>query len=284
MSRQKVAPDSQEPRNVTLFKGAIDNLIIESILQKMVREQNVVPDKAMVDQQMQMLSSRFPTREEYQKALAAQGLTEDQLRKNVERSMGMQKLLDDNTKNAPVATDAEVQKFYDDNSDKFPVPEQAHAEHILLLADAKSTPEQKAEIKKKLEGIRADIEANKITFADAAKQYSQDPGSAPQGGDLGFFPRGRMVKPFEDAAFGGQPGALSQIVETQYGYHLIRTIEIKPAGKASLAEAKPTIKQFLDQRNKIAAVQQYTKDLKAKATVETFMTPDEFLKRHPEIK
>jgi peptidyl-prolyl cis-trans isomerase C len=285
LNRQKqLPPDPQEPRNVALFKGAVDNLVIEALLKKQAREQNIVPDKVMVDQQMQILSKRFPSPEEYQKALASQGLTEDQLRKNVEESMGMQQMLDQATKNVPETTDADIEKFYNDNSDKFPIPEQAHATHILLLADAKSTPEQKAEVKKKIEEIRADIESSKITFADAATKYSQDPGSASKGGDLGFFPRGQMVKPFEDAVFTGKPGILSPVVETQYGYHLIQTIEVKPAGKATLEEAKLSIKRYLDQTNKRKAVQQYTSDLKAKASVETFMTPEEYLKRHPEIK
>jgi peptidyl-prolyl cis-trans isomerase C len=285
LSRQKQPPpDLQQPHNVVLFKGAVENLIIEALLKKQARDQNIVPDKAIVDQQMQALLKRFPSPEEFQKALANQGLTEEQLRKNVEGSMSLQQVLNQAVKNVPEATDAEIQKFYDDNSDKFPMPEQAHAMHILLLTDAKSTPEQKAEIKKKIEGIRADIESNKIKFADAAKQYSQDPGSASKGGDLGFFPRGQMVKPFEDAAFTGKPGTLSPIVETQYGYHLIQTLEIKPAGKATLEDAKPSIKQYLDQMSKTKAAQQYTDGLKTKASVENFMTPEEFLKRHPDIK
>jgi peptidyl-prolyl cis-trans isomerase C len=285
LSRQKLPPpDAQQSRNVLLFNGAVENLTIELLLKKIAREQNVVADKSLVDQQMEALAKQFPTPEAYKKALASQGMTEEQLRKNVENSMSMQQVLNIAVKNVPQATDAEAQKFYDDNADKFPVPEQAHAAHILLLADPKGTDEQKAEIKKKIEGIRADIEAGKITFADAAKQFSQDPGSASNGGDLGFFPRGQMVKPFEEAAFSGKPGTLSGIIESQYGYHIIQTLEVKPAGKASLEEAKSSIKLYLDRTSKTKAIQQYTADLKAKAAIENFMTPEEFLKRHPEIK
>jgi peptidyl-prolyl cis-trans isomerase C len=285
LSRQKIVPpDPQQPRNVVIFNGAIENLTMATLLKKQAHDQNIVADKAMVDQQMQVFAQRFASPEEFQKALSAQGLTQDLLRKNVETSMSMQQVLNEAVKNVPEATDADVQKFYDDNPDKFPVPEQAHAAHILLLADPKGTDEQKAEVKKKLEGIRADIEAAKITFADAAKQFSQDKGSASSGGDLGFFPRGEMVKPFEDAAFSGKPGTLSPIIESQYGYHIIQTLEVKPAGKASLEEAKASIKQYLDQTSKTKVAQKYTNDLKAKASIENFMTPEEFLKRHPEIK
>ena len=282
MAHQKpMLPDQSKQRNVTLFKDALDNLTIITLLKGQARELNLTVDPAVVDRQMQQISKRFPTPEEFQKAMSSQGLSESQLRKNIEESLSLQQVLDRAGKDAPAATDADIQKFYDDNPDKFNVPEQVHAAHILLKVDAKDTPEQKAETKKKLEGIRADIEANKISFADAAAQYSQDPSNAKSGGDLGFFRRGQMVKPFEEAAFSTSPGTLSQVVETQFGYHIVRVLELKPAGKAALDEVKPTIKRYLDQVNKQKATQKYVEDLKSKAKIETFMTAEEFGKRHP---
>jgi peptidyl-prolyl cis-trans isomerase C len=274
-------PDQRKQRNTLLFKDAVDNLTAIALLKSQAEQLNLTVDKAKLDQQIQNISKQFPSQEAFQKAMASQGVTESELRKNVEESMTLQLVIDQATRDAPTATDAEVQKFYDDNSEKFPTPEQLHAAHILLRVDPKSTPEQKAEIKKRLEGIRADIEANKITFSDAAAQYSQDPSNAKNGGDLGFFQKGKMVKPFEDAAFATQPGTLSQVVETQFGFHIIKVIELKPAGKATFEQARGTIKQYLDQLNRQKVAQKYLEGLKAKATVETFMTPEEFGKRHP---
>ena len=282
MSRQRpMTPDQMKQRNTILFKDALDNLTAISLLKSQAKQLNLTVDKAKLDQQMQDISKRFPSQEEFQKAMASQGLTESELRKNVEESMGLQLVIDQAAKDAATATDAEVQKFYDDNSEKFPMPEQVHAAHILLRVDQKNTPEQKAEIKKKLEDIRADIEANKVTFSDAAAQYSQDTSNAKNGGDLGFFQKGQMVKPFEDAAFATQPGTLSQIVETQFGFHIIKVLERKPAGKATFEQVKPAIKQYLDQLNRQKVTQKYLEDLKAKATIENFMTVEEFGKRHP---
>jgi len=268
-------------RNTILFKDAVDSLTAIALLKNQAKQLNLTVDKAKLDQEMATISKRFPSQEEFQKAMASQGLTESELRKNVEESMSLQLVIDQAAKDAPVATDADVQKFYEDNPEKFPMPEQVHAAHILLRVDQKSTPEQKAESKKKLEDIRADIEGNKISFSDAAARYSQDPSNAQKGGDLGSFPRGRMVKPFEDAAFATKPGTLSQIVETQFGFHIIKTLELKPAGKATLEEVRPAIKQYLDQVNRQKIAQRYLEDLKAKATIETFMTAEEFSKRHP---
>ena len=118
----------------------------------------MTPDQAKVEQQWQQLLKNFPSQADFQKALAAQGLTDAQLRKNIEENMKMQQVLDLALKDVPPATDAEVQKFYDDNPQKLSRPEQVHAAHILLLVDKNITPEQEAETKKKLEGIRAEIE------------------------------------------------------------------------------------------------------------------------------
>jgi peptidyl-prolyl cis-trans isomerase C len=285
LARQKQIPsDPKQPRNVTLFLGAVDNLITTAVLRDQVKQLNIAPNQARVDQQIQALSKQFPSPEEFQKALADQKTTEADLRKNLEESMRIQQVIDQATKDIPPTTDDEIQKFYDNNPKNFLVQEQVHAAHILLLVDKKATPEQKEEIRKKLEGIRADIEANKITFEDAAAKYSEDKTNASKGGELGNFPRGRMVKPFEDAAFGAQAGTITPAIESEFGFHIIKVIEKKPAGTVSLEEAKPKIKQYLDQSSRRKAAQQYVNDLKTKAGVENFMTPEEFLKRHPEVQ
>jgi peptidyl-prolyl cis-trans isomerase C len=281
LARQKPSPtDTQQERNVNLVKGAIDNIIIDTLLRNEARRQNLEPDPAKVEEQWQQILKQFPSQADFQKALAAQNLTDVELRKNIEESQKIQQVLDLALKDVPFAADTEVQKFYNDNLQKFSRPEQVHAAHILLLVDKNITPEQKTEIKTKLEGIRAEIESNKITFAEAAAKHSQDTANAKEGGDLGFFMRGLMVKPFEEAAFGAQPGSLSQVFETEFGFHIVRVIEKKPAGIASLEEVKSDIKRQLDQTSLRKARQQYVNDLKAKATIENFMTPEEFIKRH----
>ncbi len=285
LARQKQTPvDPNQPRNVALFMGAVDNIISTAILKNQARQLNIVTDQAMLDQQIQALSKQFPTPEAFQKALAAQKTTEAELRKNLEESVKMQQVIEQAVKDVPPPTEEDIQKYYENNPKNFLASEQVHVAHILLLVDKNATPEQKEEIKKKIEGIRADIEAAKTTFEDAAKNFSQDTANAPKGGDLGFFSRGRMVKPFEDAAFGGEPGTLTPVIESQFGFHIIKIIEKKPAGTVSLEEVKPRIRQYLDQTNKRKVMLQYVNELKAKASIENFMTAEEFLKRHPEVK
>ena len=281
VAKQKSVPvDRLQDRNSLLFKDAIDSLAMMVILRGQIREQKITVDPARVDQQVQLLSKQFPSQEEFQKAIASQGLTETQLRKSIEDRLGLQQLMDTATKGVPGCTDEDISKFYDENPDKFEAPEQVRASHILLMVDAKSTPEQKAELKKRLEGIRAEIESSAISFADAAAKYSQDRSNAAKGGDLGFFALGRMVKPFEEAAFATKPGTMSPVVETQFGFHVIQVAELKPAGTQPLEEAKTSIRQYLDQSARQKAFQKYYDELKTKATIETFMTAEEFAKRH----
>jgi parvulin-like peptidyl-prolyl isomerase len=257
LAAQKIAltPDQEKQKNTILFKGALENLITTTVLKSQARKLNVTVDKAKVDQQMQQFAGRFPSPDEFQKAMAKQGLTEAEVRKNVEESLSMQELLDRAVKDVPEATDADIQKFYEVNQEKFRTAERAHIAQIFLKADPNSTPEQRVEIKSKLDAIRADIDSKNITFADAAAKYSQDPNTASKGGDLGFLSRGGKAKAVEDIVFGTTPGGMTPVIEDQSGCRLVQVIELKPAGAVSLEMAKPAIKQLLDQNAKQTAVQ-----------------------------
>jgi peptidyl-prolyl cis-trans isomerase D len=137
--------------------------------------------------------------------------------------------------------DAEVKKFYDENASKFQGNEQRRASHILIGFGVSATPEQKQAAKAKAEALLAAVKKNPKSFEELAIKNSQDPGSATKGGDLGSFGRGAMVKPFEDAAFGMKVGQVSDLVESEFGYHIIKLTEI--TGQSSDFESlKPQIK------------------------------------------
>ena len=123
-------------------------------------------------------------------------------------------------------SDAEVRKFYDENADKFSANEQRSASHILIGFGVNPTPEKKLEAKAKTEGILAEIKKNPKSFEALAAKHSQDEGSAVKGGDLGSFGRGAMVKPFEDAAFSMKVNEVSDLVESEFGYHIIKVTGI----------------------------------------------------------
>ncbi|NOS97593.1 MAG: peptidylprolyl isomerase [Methylotenera sp.] len=137
--------------------------------------------------------------------------------------------------------DAEVKKFYDENTDKFQGTEQRNASHILIAFGVSPTPEKKQEAKAKAEAILAEIKKNPKSFETLAIKNSEDPGSAVKGGDLGSFARGAMVKPFEDAAFSLKVNEVSNLVESEFGYHIIKVTGITGAN-TDFETLKPQIK------------------------------------------
>jgi peptidyl-prolyl cis-trans isomerase D len=124
------------------------------------------------------------------------------------------------------ATDDEAKRFYDENATKFAGDEKRRASHILIGFDPKANSEIKAQAKKSAEAILAEVKKNPAKFAELAKKHSQDPGSAEKGGDLGLFGRGAMVKAFEDAAYSMKPGQVSELVQSEFGYHIIKLTEV----------------------------------------------------------
>ena len=141
-------------------------------------------------------------------------------------------------------TEEESKKFFAENAAKFQGDEQRRASHILIGFGVSATPQAKQEARKKAEEVLAEVKKNPGKFDELAKKYSQDPGSAEKGGDLGMFGRGAMVKSFEDAVFSMTPGAISDLVESEFGYHIIKLTEIK--GQAQGYDAvKPQIRAEL---------------------------------------
>lgn len=152
--------------------------------------------------------------------------------------------------------DAEVKKYYEENVAKYQGDEQRRASHILIGFSPSATPAQKAEAKAKAEDILAQVKKNPKQFESLAAQHSQDPGSATKGGDLGAFGRGAMVKPFEDAAFGMEVDQVSDLVESEFGYHIIKVTEVigQSSGFDSL---KPQIKgDLMYQKAQVAFAEQ----------------------------
>lgn len=138
-------------------------------------------------------------------------------------------------------TDDEVKKYYDENAAKFQGNEQRRASHILIAFGVSATPEQKKQAKSKAEEILAQIKKDPSKFEQLAVKNSQDPGSAVKGGDLGSFGRGAMVKPFEDAAFSMKVNEVSNLVESEFGYHIIKVTEIS-GQNSDFNSLKPQIK------------------------------------------
>ncbi len=160
------------------------------------------------------------------------------------------------------APEAELRAYYEQNKAAYGQPEERRASHILLTAGEGGSASDKAGARRKAEELLAQLRRNPGDFAKLAREFSKDPGSAAKGGDLGFFGRNMMVKPFEDAAFKLKPGEISDIVETDFGFHIIRVDEVKPATYKSFEVVRGDIEREYRrqhaQKKFAEAVEQFT--------------------------
>jgi len=197
-----------------------------------------------VQEEYDAYRGRFPSQEEFDQALTAQDLDDATLRDLMGRQVQVRHYLETQVVPGIEITDEGIRKFYDENLDKFEVPEQVKARHILIRVEASADETTRAAAREKAAGIQKRCVAGE-DFAALAAEFSEDPGSAATGGDLGFFPKERMVPPFAEAAFALADGQISEVVETRFGYHIIQTTERKAAGRQDFDEVKEPIANYL---------------------------------------
>lgn len=228
-----------------LKKEILQQMIDEKLILKAAKKKSIQIPKVKVDQGVRDIKSRFPSEQAFDEEMKKQKMTLDAFRKKVEEQLMMMQVVDAEVRQKVVApTDEQAKKYYDENKDKMVEPEMVRARHILIKVDAKADETSRAKALQTIQDIKKKIDAGE-DFAELAKKFSEDPGSAKKGGDLGPFPRGVMVKEFEDTAFNLNVGKVSDIVKTDYGYHIIRCEERKVEQKKSFDEVKEYIKEFL---------------------------------------
>jgi peptidyl-prolyl cis-trans isomerase C len=249
---------------------ALQSLIEMELAYQEAKSKKFTAKKEEIQSRLDNFKKRFKEEKEYNDYLKQQGMNEDEMRKEIEREIIVNKYIDEVIlKDFKSASEEEIKKFYDENPSYFIKPEQVKASHILVSVPENATEEQKKEARKKAEGILKDLKKG-ANFEEVAKEKSDCP-SKQRGGDLGYFPKGRMVKPFEDVAFSLKPGVLSDIVETKFGYHIILVKDHKMEEKAKLEEVKENIKAYLDEGKKQDLVQKKLSELLPKAKIENYL-------------
>lgn len=221
------------------------------------------------DQQLKALQERAGSQEVLDRQLKAVGMTQADLRAKVVQESTAQAVLARDL-NVSV-TDAEVKKFYDDHPADFEQPEMAHVRHILLMTmdpvtRAPLTADQQKAKQKQAEDLLKRVRGG-ADFAALAKQYSEDPGSKDNGGEY-TFPRGQMVPEFEAAAFSLGTNQVSEVITTQFGYHIIKLYEKIPAKKVELEKVAPDIKEYLTQQALQKQASDYVAKIRKEAGVE----------------
>lgn len=266
MSQRMGGQQMPEAQKQQMRKRVVDMMVDQVLLEQKLKEKGLsVSDEKVIDEIKKIAGQEGQTLEDVEKEIQQWGMTLNDLKTQIRLKLMMDALIEAEAKDATVSAE-DVRKFYDENPQHFDQPEQVQASHILVKVDPEATPEAKAEAKKKIEDILKQVKDGG-DFAALAKEHSDCP-SAAQGGDLGAFGRGQMVKEFEEAAFGMKPGEVSGIVETQFGYHIIKVTDKTEAGKVPFDEVKDQIEGYLTQQKRSEFWQTYSQKMRDDAKIE----------------
>lgn len=265
----------------------INQLIIQEILDQEAKARDIKVSGKDVDEAIKKIMDKMGGRDQLMDVLKQNEISIGEFKKDVKNQVRMQKLASSAGKIN--ITDADCKNFYNKNLDKFKHGNQVRASHILISAnpyqiqqELTSDPKKKIEdkeLKAKVEEVMAqkkaeaekiakELKADNSKFAQYAKKYSEDPNSAKQGGDLGFFAKDKMVPEFAEAAFKAKPNTVADVVKTQFGYHIFMVTDRKEAGVVPFEKAKSDIEDYLTNEKQIKALDDLTQAAKKKSKIE----------------
>jgi peptidyl-prolyl cis-trans isomerase C len=268
----QVPPAMIEQYKKQLREQALEQLIRSALLDQKAKDANIVVTDQEVIDKIREIASDSPnllSLEEVKKQLEQYGQDFEKIKQDVRVGLLRNRFMEMQWQGKIDVTEDEAKKYYEQNPKRFEMPEQIRASHILIkfgAADSGTDPnEAKAKARAKTEGLLKQIKEG-ADFAELAKAHSVCP-SAPGGGDLGFFPRGKTTPPFEKVAFELEVGRVSDIVETEYGYHIIKVTDHKDASVVSFEQAKQDIIDQLTQEKQTKFVEEYITSLKTHANI-----------------
>jgi peptidyl-prolyl cis-trans isomerase C len=267
LAAQNRMPQNMDPETKKQVESAaLDQLIsAELVYQAGLKLEIKDLDKQVADKAAQG-KARFSSTAEYEAALKTNSITDKEVLDLIRKDVVIGNLLEKEIVSKISVSDADIKKFYEENQDKFKQPESYHASHILIGVKPEANPEEKLKAREKAESLRKRILAGE-DFATLAKAESTCP-SSEKGGDLGFFGKDEMVPAFESATAALKPGEISGVVETQFGYHIIKLVEKKEGGVVKLDAAKGEIENYLKRLKMQKAVSDYVAKLKISAKIE----------------
>jgi foldase protein PrsA len=235
---------------------AVEQLITERLVDREASKANIEVTDADLNAEIDRIKANFPDDDTFNQQLMAAGYTLEALKAQLVSQVKLTKLVEPQVE----LTDADLQTYYDQNKASYETPEQVRASHILV-----ETREEAEEILTKIKGGS--------DFAELAKEHSKD-GSAAQGGDLNYFGKGQMVPAFEEAAFALEVGGVSDIVESQYGFHIIKLTDKKAPATATFEEKKEEIRETLFEQKVAERTQSYIEELRSAAKIQNSLATE----------
>lgn len=279
----------------------VNQMIVQELLNQEAEKRGIKVKNKDVDEAMKKVIDQMGGRDKLLEALKANNISIAEFKKDLKSQVKMRKLA--NSAGKISVTDKDCEDFYKNNPDKFQNPDKVRASHILLAANPYQIGEEiksnskkeisekdlKAQVDAKIAEKEAlanklakELKADKSKFAEYAKKYSEDPGTAQQGGDLGFFAKDTMVPEFANVAFNSKPDTVSDVVKTQYGYHIIYVQDRRAAGITPYEKAKTGIKDHLVMEKQIKALDDLVAAARKEAKIEyvdASLNPEEIQKK-----
>lgn len=270
--RQQAAKRGQfldESRMSKIRNDILERLIDQELLYQESKKKGIEIDEEPINKEWNKIAGQFSSETEVNKALISKNLSEAVIRRQIERGLAINQLINEQIFNKIKVSPEEIRDYYDNNPKAFREPEEVRASHILIKLEPNADQTQRDAALKKIKELQNRLK-NGEDFASLAKEFSEGP-SKTSGGDLGNFKRGQMVKPFEDAAFALKPGEISDVVETKFGYHLIKVVEKKSGTLIDYEKVKVKLGNYLRQSKTQEELKIYLTKLEKEANIERFL-------------
>jgi peptidyl-prolyl cis-trans isomerase C len=260
-------PSSQRAE---MTRAVLDRIIAHHLVAQEARARKLQVSEADVDADIERIRTEFPSEQAFDEALTSFRTSREQLRRQRRLSLEVAGFVRATITPSVSVSSAEVDGYYRDNLERFQQPETVRASHIFVRTLPGATEEEKAAARAKAVTIRNQLSAG-ADFAKLAGEQSEDPGSAAQGGNLGTFPRGQMDPSFDAAVFALEVNGLSDIVETGFGFHVVKVHERHAAVTAPLETVRGDIRELLLDRGQQEKLDAFVEQAKAKATIEIYI-------------
>ncbi len=274
----RIPPNMKEQYTQQMRKRIMEQLVIEEILAQKEREKNISVSPSELEEQISKhLAQQNLTIDEFKSLLKAYGTTYSDYEENMLKKLMFEKLMEGEFVGKIIPpTDEQIKAFYNENIQTFSEPEKVHTRHILIMPakDSNDPNQAKAQARAKAQELLKQLKEG-ADFNDLATKNSQCP-SAKDGGDLGEAPKGSFVPEFEKAAYALKPDQISDVVETQFGFHIIQLVKHIDANTTSFEDAKAQIIENLTDKQKNEVVISYIKQIKAESDIQFANPADGF--------
>jgi peptidyl-prolyl cis-trans isomerase C len=260
-----------QPTREEIVKVATQKMVDTRLLAQEARRKNLAPDKAVIDEALAQVEEQAGGPEGLEAALTRLGATREQLRANAVDTELVKILVEKEIEPQVTVTAAEVSTFYDENPERFERPDMVRARHILARITPNATADDKKKARARAQAAHKRVLAGE-DFATVASEASEGR-EASNGGDMGYISRDSMMPELTNVAFSLEVDQISDIIETRFGFHILKVEDKRPASKMTFSEAKGPVRQLIEENKAGRLVDELLLELRANATVELTMPP-----------